>query len=391
MPGCEQRRLAGSDARVDWHCNASRSRGMERFKKILAVVDEGPENRVVVERAVGLARRNEARLTVVNTMRPVPPQAPGPPTLELPALHHELAVGITEEWPPGEGLLASREALPTAKRPGRERTPGAEMPDGGKAVRIREHVIEHKGQLLEQWVGFAERHGVLATGKTLCGTPFVEIIREVLRNDYDLVMASAENGRALKGRFLGSTALHLMRKCPCPVWVVRSSQPERGTPILAAVDPSFLDGEEYAVSVKIMDLATELARREERELVVVHTWRFPAEQPLRRGFLLAPSELDGWVERTRLLHRRRLADLLQPYGLKDLNSRVFMLKGEPARVIPELAAALGVRLIVMSTVCRTGVAGLFMGSTAERILRQVDCAVLAVKPDGFVTPVRLDG
>jgi nucleotide-binding universal stress UspA family protein len=67
-----------------------------------------------------------------------------------------------------------------------------------------------------------------------------------------------------------------------------------------------------------------------------------------------------------------------------------MLKGEPGHLIPKLAAKLEVGLIVMGTVSRTGVAGLFIGNTAERILRQVGCSVLTVKPDGFVTPVRLD-
>jgi nucleotide-binding universal stress UspA family protein len=35
------------------------------------------------------------------------------------------------------------------------------------------------------------------------------------------------------------------------------------------------------------------------------------------------------------------------------------------------------------------VAGLFIGDTAEKVLRQVDCSVLTVTPEGFVTPVAL--
>jgi nucleotide-binding universal stress UspA family protein len=69
---------------------------------------------------------------------------------------------------------------------------------------------------------------------------------------------------------------------------------------------------------------------------------------------------------------------------------VYLLKGEPGRLVPEVAAAREVQLIVMGTVSRSGVSGLLIGNTAEKILGQVDCAVLAVKPDGFVTPVRLD-
>jgi len=45
----------------------------------------------------------------------------------------------------------------------------------------------------------------------------------------------------------------------------------------------------------------------------------------------------------------------------------------------------------MGTVARTGIQGFIMGNTAENILNQLDCSVLAVKPPGFVTPVTLDG
>jgi nucleotide-binding universal stress UspA family protein len=44
----------------------------------------------------------------------------------------------------------------------------------------------------------------------------------------------------------------------------------------------------------------------------------------------------------------------------------------------------------MGTVARTGIRGFFMGNTAETILEQIDCSVLAIKPQEFVTPVTLD-
>ncbi len=60
-------------------------------------------------------------------------------------------------------------------------------------------------------------------------------------------------------------------------------------------------------------------------------------------------------------------------------------------MIPELAYKEKVDLIIMGTVCRTGIAGFFIGNTAEKVLQQVHCSVLTVKPDGFATPVILDG
>ena len=40
-------------------------------------------------------------------------------------------------------------------------------------------------------------------------------------------------------------------------------------------------------------------------------------------------------------------------------------------------------------VARTGVPGFIMGNTAEKILNQIDCSVLAIKPAVFKTPVKL--
>jgi universal stress protein E len=44
-------------------------------------------------------------------------------------------------------------------------------------------------------------------------------------------------------------------------------------------------------------------------------------------------------------------------------------------------------LVVMGTVSRTGVPGLLIGNTAEKLLDRLDCSLLAVKPQGFRSPV----
>lgn len=354
---------------------------MQRFKNILVVIDEKTENRAVVERAVTLAQRNQARLMVINIIKELPCPAPAPDIPEP-----LLDIDIIDEWPPD----ADRSAGPEPPVALRKWPQGAQMPVAEPAVAIREHLIEKESQLVEKWMAFVRRSGVPVGGKVLCGTPFLEIIREVLRDEHDLVMTTAEGRGGVKERLFGSTAMHLMRKCPCPVWVMKPSQPERHTRILAAVDPAPSDEGQHAINIKIMDLASSLARRDECELVVVHTWTFPAENSLRSGYLVASNELDGWAREAGELHRRRLAELLRPYALQDLKAQVYMLKGEPGHLIPQLAARLEVGLIVMGTVSRTGVAGLLIGNTAERTLRQVDCSVLTVKPGGFVTPVRLD-
>ncbi len=69
-----------------------------------------------------------------------------------------------------------------------------------------------------------QHQGIRADAAVLCGTPFLEIIRQVLRADHDLVMTAGEPSSAIGSFFLDSTIMNLMRKCPCPVWVIKPSQ-----------------------------------------------------------------------------------------------------------------------------------------------------------------------
>ncbi len=45
---------------------------------------------------------------------------------------------------------------------------------------------------------------------------------------------------------------------------------------------------------------------------------------------------------------------------------------------------------MMGTFGRTGIPGFIMGNTAETMLNRIDCSVLTVKPESFVTPIRLE-
>ena len=66
---------------------------------------------------------------------------------------------------------------------------------------------------------------------------------------------------------------------------------------------------------------------------------------------------------------------------------IIVLRGNPVEEIIKSAEEANCDLIVMGTLGRTGIAGLFIGNTAEDVLRETQTAVLAAKPDGFVSPI----
>ena len=72
------------------------------------------------------------------------------------------------------------------------------------------------------------------------------------------------------------------------------------------------------------------------------------------------------------------------------NPKIHLAKGWAHEEIPKLAKELNIDAMVMGTVGRIGVPGFIMGNTAETILSQINCSVVAIKPPGFKTNVTPD-
>ncbi len=327
---------------------------MHQFKNVLCVVEDEEGSLAALQRAVALASNNQASLTVIAVVSPM--------------------------------------------------TFGMGMPDGGplygdlQDAMLREHELRIKA-LLEPYREQMEiRSGVLL------GIAFLEVIREVLRGEYDLVIKCPEAPDWLDRIFTGDD-MHLLRKCPCAVWLVN---PETGGSscqrILAAVDvddnypPAELQTRQK-LNESIMDVAGALAVSEFAQLHVVHTWTAMGESVMRNGAFVNHTEdqVNAYVDEVHRRHANSLDSLMRrtearlgPDALDYVKPQLHLVKGSARREIPALARQLKVDCIVMGTVARTGVRGFIMGNTAETILEQINCSVLALKPPGFVTPVELE-
>ena len=323
---------------------------MKRFKKILFVVEAGQDNAPALERAVALAENNQATLTVVDVVPRIAGETvfpSGVPTAD------EVQAAMDEE---------ERRRLDALIEPFR----------GRWTIEVR----------------------------VLRGTPFLEVIREVLRSGHDLVVKPPEDPDWLD-RIFGGDDMHLLRKCPCPVWMVKTGKPHPYRRILAAVDVDEARPEveaRRAMNLQILAMAGSLALAEFAELHVVHAWEAIGESTMRSALVRVPeAQITSYVEQTHVQHRRALDALLQAWRSERgadaadyLKPQTHLVRGWPSKEIPAIARDLDVDLIVMGTVARAGVPGFFMGNTAETILGQIGCSVLAIKPPGFTTPVTLE-
>ncbi len=94
---------------------------------------------------------------------------------------------------------------------------------------------------------------------------------------------------------------------------------------------------------------------------------------------------------TKQQYTSKLDSMLARIDLKGVVTHRHLLRNDDApKAIVKLARSNKIDLLVMGTVCRTGLVGFFIGNTAEKVLSEVNCSVLTVKPEGFVTPVTLE-
>ncbi|MEL6919855.1 MAG: universal stress protein [Pseudomonadota bacterium] len=226
------------------------------------------------------------------------------------------------------------------------------------------------------------------------GKPFVEIIRHVIHNDTDLVVKTAEAFQSGRSIFTASTDQHLVRKCPCPVWVRGAGDTRGAQTILATVDVDIADAAEPETLTRlneaVLTAALNMATGMNSKIYVLHAWEALAE-----GLVFAFSSAEdsreaaaiyvGEVEANR---HRALDALVLPYATGNAFPVIpKLVRGAIREVIPAQCAALQADVVVMGTVARTHLSGIIIGNTAEDMLNGTKTPVLAVKPPGFVSPL----
>ena len=149
---------------------------MQRFNNILVIADTADSQNAVFARAAHLAVRNRGMLTVASVVESL----------------HDAATRV-----------AARHS--------------AVLCD----LKLEGMMVQEERNRLESLVAPLRDAGVRVQVRILTGTPSIEIIREVIRNYHDLVMMMADTDSGLACALFGSTPLDLMRKCPCPVWVIK--------------------------------------------------------------------------------------------------------------------------------------------------------------------------
>ena len=100
-----------------------------------------------------------------------------------------------------------------------------------------------------------------------------------------------------------------------------------------------------------------------------------------------------WLERIDeqyLDYRRRAERSLRAVAARREipDGNIAVASGPPAMTLPAAARKHRIDVVAMGALSRRGLKRLFIGNTSERVIDELRCDVLILKPKGFVSLVR---
>jgi universal stress protein E len=245
------------------------------------------------------------------------------------------------------------------------------IPESGLRERL---LLEHR-HTLDALAEPLRASGVTVTVDVAWDCPEGEaIVRKVIASQPWLVAKDTRHHNVIERTLLTNTDWHLIANCPAPLLLVKPRAIAERPNVLAAVDPLHEHDKPAQLDHTIFNFAQALASVTGGNLHVVHSHAAPM------GIELPP--------RVREMVKREHAEAMSKFlAQRDVaSSNVHLVEGFPYESLPRAAVDFAADFIVMGAVARRGLAKLFIGSTAERVLDRLPCDLVIIKPEGFKAP-----
>ena len=212
------------------------------------------------------------------------------------------------------------------------------------------------------------------------------IIRRAQRIHADLIVAERHPKRHIAPGLLHLADWELLRLSPLPVLLVKSARPYARPTVLAAVDPNHLYAKPARLDAQIMAIGKTLAGALRGALHVMHAY-VPVLADVPKGKVTS-EDVTADIERKALARARAAFERFVRSSSVPPRRR-HLVEDRPMLAIPETARRTRSSIVVMGAISRSGLKAAFIGNTAERVLDDLTCDLLVVKPRGFANRVVL--
>jgi universal stress protein E len=307
---------------------------MDKYKKILAVIDPTTENQKALKRAIELARHSGGQITAFLTIYD---------------LSYEMTTMLSGE---------EREAM-------------------------RQSVINDRKLWLDEKIAETDHEDItIDTCIIWHNRPFEKIIKKVLTENFDIVIKGTHQHDKLKSVIFTPTDWHILRKCPCPVLLVKDhSWPSNGN-LLTALNIGSDDDEHKALNNKLTQESIVFSSLIKANVHLVNS--YPGT-PVNIAIEIPEFNASEYNDTMFNHHKNAMKDHANSFNIPLKNTHV--KEGLPEDVIQSISKHIDAELVVLGTIGRTGISAALIGNTAEHVIDRLNCDVLAIKPDGYLSPL----
>ena len=248
----------------------------------------------------------------------------------------------------------------------------------------RNTLLGHREKHLDKLASNLRAQGHTVNTMAVWGKRFERhILKAVHEQQPDVVLKTGQRHSMLKRLILSNSDWFLIRYCPAPLWLVKQPDTELQN-ICASVDPMHEADKPAALDHKILDTARALAGVTGARVQAVHCYNpLPHTLAFDSGLV---ANYDSYAAEIHQHHADAFGDFANSHGLSADQQQ--LLRGYPEQSIPEFTEKDGVNLLVLGAISRSRMENALIGHTAERLLDEVPCDMLIIKPDGFVDPSR---
>jgi universal stress protein E len=248
-----------------------------------------------------------------------------------------------------------------------------EPPTGASLADLKRDTLELQSLRLRKLVDATHHRGVeVDCFASWDYPPHEAIVRRAHETGADLIVAPCHQGSRGKSWLVRLTDFELLRVSDIPVLLLKNAEPYRRPVIMAAVDPSHTHAKPHDLDARILHEARHVSAALRGSLHVVHV-----NNPPLQG-LTTEVATYGEIEKQGIEDYEKL---MAGSGVPE--QRRHLVSGNPVDAIPRFSRKLHAGLVVMGAVSRSGLARVFIGNTAERVLGDLPCDVLVVKPKQF--------
>ena len=262
-----------------------------------------------------------------------------------------------------------------------------DAPSLGKA---RKEVISRQQDYLEKLAKPLREDGVSVRTTAVWDHPLYEgVVRFAKETGADLVFKDTHYHSATARLFLTNTDWNLIRTCPAPLWLVKPRDIQENPTFVGSIDPMNDHDKPAALDDEILEISNYLAKTMGGTAHAFHAFdpRMAIATATANAYVPVSLPYDEIEEQMREQHGKRFSEITTFHDIADENTH--LIAGATFEELPELTKELNADVCVMGAVARNAWKRLFIGSTAEKVLDQLPCDLLIVKPDWFKTPVEL--